>query len=361
MKIYLVGGAIRDTLLNLPVKEKDWVVVGATPEMMLAQGFKPVGKEFPVFLHPQTKEEYALARTERKVAKGYKGFTFYTDIDVTLEQDLARRDLTMNAIAQDDHGELIDPYHGQDDIKAKQFRHVSPAFAEDPVRILRLARFGAKLPDFTVHPDTNALMQQMVLNGEVDALVAERVWQECSRAMSEAAPWRFFSILDDCGALAICFPGVDCSKAHCQALKAACQASHHLDIRLACAWYYVSTSALQDLIKRYRVPKQTGQFLLLVNQYLHAYKTVETRNHAELWQLIKSLDAIRRPQRFAHFLQACAFITNNAHAQAYLEKAASVVACVDVKAIQKKKLPAPDFADALKEAQIDALRLKFSA
>ncbi|MGZ8317101.1 MAG: multifunctional CCA addition/repair protein, partial [Telluria sp.] len=178
MKTYIVGGAVRDELLGLPVKDHDWVVVGATPEQMVAQGFRPVGKDFPVFLHPQTHEEYALARTERKTAPGYRGFVFHTSPDVTLEDDLVRRDLTINAIARAEDGTLTDPFNGQQDIRARIFRHVSGAFAEDPVRILRVARFAARFADFTVAPETIRLMQNMVAAGEVDALVPERVWQE---------------------------------------------------------------------------------------------------------------------------------------------------------------------------------------
>ena len=209
MKTYVVGGAVRDELLGLPVKDHDWVVVGATPEQMLAVGFRPVGKDFPVFLHPKTHEEYALARTERKTAPGYHGFVFHTAPDVTLEEDLVRRDLTINAIARADDGTLTDPFGGRADIDAKVFRHVSGAFAEDPVRILRLARFAARFPEFTVAPATLALMRQMVEHGEVDALVAERVWQEIARALMEAKPSRMLAVLRDCGALARIMPELD--------------------------------------------------------------------------------------------------------------------------------------------------------
>jgi tRNA nucleotidyltransferase (CCA-adding enzyme) len=209
MKIYAVGGAVRDQLLGLPVQDRDYVVVGATPEQMLAQRFTPVGKDFPVFLHPVTHEEYALARTERKTAPGYKGFIFHTAQEVTLEQDLVRRDLTINAIAMQEDGVLVDPFGGQNDLKARIFRHVSDAFGEDPVRILRLARFAARFTDFTVAPETCALMVQMVQSGEVDALVPERVWQELARGLMEAQPSRMFAVLRDCGALARMMPALD--------------------------------------------------------------------------------------------------------------------------------------------------------
>ncbi len=209
MKTYVVGGAIRDQLLGLPVQDHDHVVVGATPEQMLARGFTPVGKDFPVFLHPLTHEEYALARTERKTAPGYKGFLFHAAPDVTLEQDLVRRDLTINAMAQAEDGSIVDPFGGRSDLQQRVFRHVSDAFAEDPVRILRLARFAARFTDFTVAPETNLLMQRMVKAGEVDALVPERVWQELARGLMEARPSRMFAVLRDCGALARILPELD--------------------------------------------------------------------------------------------------------------------------------------------------------
>lgn len=206
---YVVGGAVRDALLGLPVQDRDHVVVGATPEQMRAAGYVAVGKDFPVFLHPETHEEYALARTERKTAPGYAGFAFHAAPEVTLEQDLQRRDLTINAIAQDDDGSLIDPYGGCADLERKLFRHVSSAFAEDPVRILRVARFAARFTEFSVAPETQSLMRAMVDSGEVDALVPERVWQELSRGLMEAQPSRMFAVLRDCGALARILPELD--------------------------------------------------------------------------------------------------------------------------------------------------------
>jgi len=209
MKTYVVGGAVRDAMLGLPVQDRDHVVVGATPEQMAALGFRAVGKDFPVFLHPDTQEEYALARTERKTAPGYKGFVFHAAADVTLEQDLVRRDLTINAMAQAEDGSIVDPFGGQKDLQARLFRHVSDAFIEDPVRILRVARFAARFTDFSVAPETNALMRRMVEDGEVDALVPERVWQELSRGLMEAKPSRMFGVLRDCGALARILPELD--------------------------------------------------------------------------------------------------------------------------------------------------------
>ncbi|MEO0317594.1 MAG: hypothetical protein RL404_1271, partial [Pseudomonadota bacterium] len=209
LNTYVVGGAVRDALLGLPVKDRDHVVVGATPEQMKALGFVAVGKDFPVFLHPDTHEEYALARTERKTAPGYAGFAFHAAPDVTLEQDLQRRDLTINAIAQHADGTLVDPYGGRDDLQQRVFRHVSPAFAEDPVRILRIARFAARFAGFTVASETKDLMRQMVASGEVDALVPERVWQELSRGLMEDKPSRMFDVLRECGALARILPELD--------------------------------------------------------------------------------------------------------------------------------------------------------
>jgi tRNA nucleotidyltransferase (CCA-adding enzyme) len=209
MKTYVVGGAVRDELLGLAVKDRDWVVVGATPEQMLAQGFQQVGRDFPVFLHPQSHEEYALARTERKTAPGYTGFVVHASPGVTLEDDLLRRDLTINAIAKDEAGQLIDPHGGRADIAARVMRHVSPAFAEDPVRILRVARFAARFADFSVAPETLALMRDMVAAGEVDALVPERVWQELARGLMEEKPSRMFEVLRACGALRRLLPELD--------------------------------------------------------------------------------------------------------------------------------------------------------
>ena len=209
MRIYTVGGAVRDALLGLPVKDHDYVVVGASPDDMLRLGFRPVGKDFPVFLHPDTQEEYALARTERKTAPGYRGFTFHAAPDVTLEQDLVRRDLTINAIARAEDGSLTDPFGGVADLRKRVFRHVSDAFLEDPVRILRLARFAARFADFTVAPETMALMRRMVAAGEVDALVPERVWQELARGLMEARPSRMLAVLRECGALARVMPELD--------------------------------------------------------------------------------------------------------------------------------------------------------
>ena len=208
MQVYMVGGAVRDALLGRTVHERDWVVVGGHPQTLVDQGYRAVGREFPVFLHPTTHEEYALARTERKTGPGYQGFACYAAPDVTLEQDLLRRDFTMNAIAQNEQGLLIDPFGGAEDIRNRVIRHVSAAFTEDPVRILRAARFAAQLPTFTIHPDTAQLMRAIVTSGEAAHLVAERVWQECAKALQAPAPWRFFSVLQECGFLSAWDAGV---------------------------------------------------------------------------------------------------------------------------------------------------------
>ena len=236
LQIYRVGGSVRDELLGLPAGDRDWVVVGATPEQMLAQGFQAVGKDFPVFLHPQSHEEYALARTERKTAPGYKGFAVHFSPDVTLEDDLLRRDLTINAIARAADGSLVDPFDGQADIQARIFRHVSPAFREDPVRILRLARFAARFPDFTIAPETLALMREMTAAGEVHALVAERVWQELSRGLMSQQPSRMLQVLDQAHALRILLPHLPAPETQpdwLKALDASAAAHDPLPVRFA--------------------------------------------------------------------------------------------------------------------------------
>lgn len=337
-KTYVVGGAVRDALLGLPVKDKDYVVVGATPEDLRAAGFTPVGKDFPVFLHPQTHEEYALARTERKTAPGYAGFTFHAAPDVTLEQDLLRRDLTINAIAQDADGTLIDPYDGQKDIDARIFRHVSPAFAEDPVRILRIARFAARFTEFTIAPETLALMQQMVSSGEVDALVPERVWQEISRGLMEARPSRLFEVLRDCGALARMLPELD-------ALAGVPQpAEHHpeidtfvhvmmvidvaaiehasLPVRFAALVHDLgkattpsehwprhiahevrSEKLAEQVCRRLKLPNEVRELALLAaREHGNVSRAMEMRA-ATIVSLLERCDAFRKPARFAELLK----------------------------------------------------------
>lgn len=341
MKIYCVGGAVRDALLGLPVKDRDWVVVGASPEAMLAQGFKPVGKDFPVFLHPHSHEEYALARTERKTAPGYAGFVFHTDAAVTLEEDLARRDLTINAIARAEDGSLCDPYGGQQDLAARVFRHVSPAFAEDPVRILRLARFAARFTDFQVAPETLALMREMVAAGEVDALVPERVWQELARGLLEARPSRMIAVLRDCGALARLLPEVDrlfgvpqpanyhpeidCGAHVLMVIDEAARRDQPLPVRFACLLHDLgkgvtpaevlphhygheaaSARLVEQVCARLKCPAECRDLALMVaREHGIVHQALEVRA-ATAVKLVERCDGLRRPERFMAMLDACA-------------------------------------------------------
>lgn len=338
----MVGGAVRDTLLGIEPKERDWVVVGATPEQLKAQGYKQVGKDFPVFLHPKTHEEYALARTERKTAPGYHGFSMHAAPDVTLEEDLLRRDLTINAIAQTASGQLIDPFNGQQDLADKLLRHVSPAFSEDPVRILRVARFAARFAHlgFTIAPETNELMRDMVNAGEVDALVAERVWTETERALGEKNPARFFEVLRDCGALEKLFPeiehlfGVPQPEKHhpeidtglhtLMVLTQAARLSPDTRVRFAALVHDLGKGTtpkdqwpkhiaheergvplVEDLCQRLRVPKSYRELAVAVTRYhLHYHRAAELKP-ATLLKLFGALDAFRRPERFELFILAC--------------------------------------------------------
>ena len=340
MQTYLVGGAVRDALLGVPGSDRDWVVVGATPADMVDAGYLPVGRDFPVFLHPQTKEEYALARTERKTAPGYHGFQFHAAPEVTLEQDLARRDLTINAMARDEGGTLIDPHGGRRDLADGVLRHVSPAFAEDPVRILRLARFAARLPAFRVAPETEALMRAMVAAGEVDALVAERVWQELSRGLMEARPSRMFEVLRSCGALARLLPEVDRlwgvpqrpdyhpevdTGVHLMmVLDMAARLGANLTVRFACLGHDLgkgttpadvlprhlgheqrSVDLVRALAERWRVPAACRELAEVVAREHGNVHRSETLNAAALLRLLERCDALRRPERFDDLLLAC--------------------------------------------------------
>ncbi len=340
MKIYSVGGAVRDALLGLPVRDHDWVVVGATPEALVAEGYLPVGKDFPVFLHPQTREEYALARTERKTAQGYHGFAVHAAPDVTLEDDLARRDLTINAIAQDADGVLTDPYGGQRDIAARVLRHVTSAFAEDPVRILRVARFAARFTDFSVAPETLQLMRDMVAGGEVDALVPERVWQELARGLMERQPSRMVEVLRDCGALkkllpevdrlwgvpqrAEYHPEVDTGVHLMMVLDMAAQLDAPLPVRFACLGHDLgkgttpvadlprhigheerSARLLKSLCQRLRVPTDCREIAdVVAREHGNIHRSADF-NAAALVRLLERCDAFRKPQRFADILLAC--------------------------------------------------------
>jgi tRNA nucleotidyltransferase (CCA-adding enzyme) len=295
VKAYVVGGAVRDELLGLPVQDRDYVVVGATAEEMVSAGYKPVGKDFPVFLHPRTHEEYALARTERKSGRGYKGFTVYAAPDVTLEDDLRRRDLTINAMAKDDQGRLIDPFHGQRDLEQKVLRHVSEAFAEDPVRILRVARFAARF-GFAVAPETLELMRRMVGSGETDYLVPERVWQEFSRGLMEKAPERMFHVLDDTGLLQKLLPE----------LRERVGVEGSLPVRFARLAWPLKESEVEALCERLRVPNDVRELALLACRSRMALRGSRLATPQALLELLKRADAFRRPERFRELLEVAA-------------------------------------------------------
>lgn len=312
MQIFLVGGAVRDQLLGQPVTERDWVVVGAEAKDLLAQGYQQVGRDFPVFLHPKTREEYALARTERKTGKGYTGFSFDANKAVTLEEDLCRRDLTINAMAQTVDGQLIDPYGGQADLKNKYLRHVSPAFIEDPVRILRVARFAARFAELGFHvvSETNALMQKMVALGEIDMLVPERIWKEFERALKENHPETFFMVLEECHALNILFPNLFMSgSVGIQALKNATQLSSQPVIRFAALLHDQSIVTIQQFSKKYRIPVAFAELAKLVAQYQRHYVNVSHLSAEEIIDLLQHVDAFRRPERFRNWLIACTACT----------------------------------------------------
>jgi len=342
MEIFLVGGAVRDELLGLTPEERDWVVVGATPEEMTARGYRLVGKDFPVFLHPRTHEEYALARTERKTAPGYHGFTVHAAPEVTLEEDLRRRDLTINAMARRADGEIVDPFGGRRDLEARLLRHVSPAFVEDPVRILRVARFAARFArlGFRVADETRELMREMVENGEVDALVPERVWAETERALRSDSPAVYFEVLRECGALRVLFPEIDALFGVPQPVE------HHPEVDAGVHTLLVLTQAarlspdpvvrfaalvhdlgkattpkeewpshkgheargvplVKALCRRLRVPNSYRDLAIVVTRYhLHYHRAAELRPET-LLKLFKGIDALRRPERFEQFLTAC--------------------------------------------------------
>ena len=358
MQTYIVGGAVRDGLLGIPVQDRDWVVVGATPEDMLAKGFRPVGKDFPVFLHPDTQEEYALARTERKTAPGYRGFVFHTSPEVTLEDDLVRRDLTINAIARAEDGTLVDPFHGQDDLRARLFRHVSDAFLEDPVRILRVARFAARFPDFTVAPETCALMRKMADDGEVDALVPERVWQEVARGLMEKQPSRMLQVLRDCGALARVMPELDAlwnaaqDASHCggqyvmSVIDGAAARGEELCVRFAALVQAAGEGGaglapIEALCKRLKVPNDCRDLALMTARERGAVAGPDLVQVPEaVVSLFERCDAFRKPERFALMLRAaeCLALADGgaspvAHRGAFLQAALAAARAVDAGAV----------------------------
>jgi tRNA nucleotidyltransferase (CCA-adding enzyme) len=408
MKTYVVGGAVRDRLLGEPVNDHDWVVTGASPQDMVDAGYLPVGKDFPVFLHPQTHEEYALARTERKTGPGYRGFEVRAAPDVTLEDDLARRDLTINAIAQASDGTLTDPYGGQRDLAAKVLRHVSEAFAEDPVRILRLARFAARWPDFSVAPGTTALMRQMVAAGEVDALVAERVWQELARGLMERAPARLFEVLRSVGALARLVPEVDAlfgvpqppqhhpeidTGVHVLMVLDRCAATAQpLPVRYACLVHDLGkgTTRAADLPRhighegrgealvrgvneRLRVPADCGELALLTAREHTNVHASAALGAAAVMRLLERCDAMRRPERFLQMLAACecdatgraGFEDRPYPQRARLAAALKTAQEVDTKAASaqaiERGLKGPAIAEAIRQARVRALAIALEA
>lgn len=401
MQIYKVGGAVRDRLLQRPVTEVDWVVVGATAEEMLEQGFKPVGADFPVFLHPQSGEEYALARTERKSGRGYGGFTFFASPDVSLEDDLIRRDLTVNAIAEDEHGVLVDPYGGQRDLELRILRHVSPAFAEDPLRVLRVARFAARYAPlgFTVAEETLALMRKIAESGELDALTPERSWKEISRALMEPRPDVFIQVLRDCGALKAWMPELDAlfgvpqpeqhhpevdSGLHVLAVLQQC-AEHEqpLAVRWACLLHDLGKGETPEeewprhiaheqrglkLIKqvneRCKAPRDCQELAMLVGEFhTHAHRAQELRA-STLAELLARFDVYRRPQRFEEFIAACEMdargrdgLEQREYPQAdYLRGAASAARAVAVQPLLEKGYKGAELGEALKLERLKALK-----
>jgi tRNA nucleotidyltransferase (CCA-adding enzyme) len=398
MKTYLVGGAVRDALMGFAGSDRDWVVVGGTPEALVAQGYQPVGKDFPVFLHPDTHEEYALARTERKTARGYHGFAVHASPEVTLEEDLARRDLTINAIAQDGDT-LIDPYGGQRDIAAKVLRHVTEAFREDPVRILRLARFAARFPDFTVAPETMTLMREMVAEGEVDALVSERVWQELSRGLMGAKPSRMLQVLRECGALQRLLPEVDKlygvpqraeyhpeidTGIHLEmVLDASARMNAPLDVRFACLCHDLgkgttpadvlprhigheqrSEKLTRALCTRWRVPVECKELAELVaREHGNIHQSLGFGAEAVLRLLVRC-DALRRPERFLLALQACECDARGRlgkENEAYVQGPRLALLLKAAQSVDSAAISAQALQDGLKGpavgARIDAVRL----
>jgi tRNA nucleotidyltransferase (CCA-adding enzyme) len=403
MQIYLVGGAVRDELLGLPARERDWVVVSARPEELQAQGFKPVGKDFPVFLHPRSGEEYALARTERKTGPGYRGFETLFSPDVTLEQDLERRDLTINAIAKDPSGALIDPYGGQRDLRDRVLRHVSGAFVEDPVRVLRVARFAARFAPlgFKVAPETLDLMREIAARGELDALVSERVWQETQRALEMPAPARFFEVLRDANALPVIFPElhalfgvpqpeqwhpeIDTGVHTLMVVEQAAKLSDDPVVRFAALTHDLGkgttppsewprhiaheqrgVALVEGLCDRLKIPNGYRELAVLTSRYhLDAHRVADLRD-STLLELFERLDAFRRPARFEQWVLACEAdargrkgLENREYPQAdYLRRARDAVAKVTLDPVERDGLDGPKIAEKLRQARLAALALQ---
>ena len=370
MQVYLVGGAVRDRLLGLPVSERDWVVVGATPQQMEQLGYRAVGREFPVFLHPQTHEEYALARLERKTAPGYRGFVTEFSSEVTLEQDLQRRDLTINAMARaampdGSAGELIDPYGGRADLDRRELRHVSPAFAEDPVRVLRVARFAARFASlgFEVAGETRALMQAMAANGEIGALVPERVWREMERALGERTPEAFLDTLDGCGALTIILPELRWESEDREALRAAARLTSDASVRFAALVAGSGLPEIESLCKRLRTPARFSELALLCARLRQRLSAASTLDAADLLDLLDEADALRRPERFERLLLSAASrgpavagtATSTMSSLDRLREASAAAAAVTLDPARMRALAGPEIAAALRAARIEKL------
>lgn len=371
MEHYLVGGAVRDKLLGLPVSDRDWVVVGETPEAMIAAGYLSVGKDFPVFLHPQTHEEYALARTERKTGPGYHGFEFDTAASVTLEEDLSRRDLTINAIAEDHQGNLIDPFNGVQDIENKLLRHVAPAFAEDPVRILRIAKFMARFSGmgFSVANSTLQLIRGMVSSGEVDNLVAERVWKELEASLSAKNPSAFFTTMLECHALERVVPELtqlenDQAIPHyLTLLNAAASSSDDSAIRFAAmcsAFGPTGVDALQAMCERLRTPNAHTELAVLCAKYSAKIPCVSSMDAVQIHQMLKSLDVSRRPERFDAFLIASkASDTHQSSSDApskLLSNCAQAMRAIDAGKIAKAQTDKAQIPIAIRQSEVEAIQ-----
>ena len=351
MKSYVVGGAVRDELLGLPLQDKDYVVVGATPEEMVRQGFKPVGKDFPVFLHPQTHEEYALARTERKSGRGYKGFTVHAAPDVTLEDDLRRRDLTINAMAKEpETGALIDPFHGKDDLKKGILRHVSEAFAEDPVRILRVARFAARF-GFRVAKETMALMRQMVSSGEADYLVPERVWQEFARGLAEQHPEKMFEVLEGCG---LADKLLDNVRPIPEILAAAAKSTGSVPVRFAVIAWPHREAEVEAVCARLKTPSEVRELALLACRNRVVLRAAPQASAPALLELLKRTDAFRRPERFGELLEVARLADPNMDTQR-IERAFAAAAAIDAGAVAAQAASPGEIARLVDEARLRAL------
>ncbi len=353
MKIYLVGGAVRDKLLNFPYTEKDWVVVGGSPDQLLALGYQAVGKDFPVFLHPDSKEEYALARTERKVGQGYTGFECYSSPEVTLEEDLKRRDLTINAIAEGDQGQLIDPYHGRADLDNKLLRHVSSAFSEDPLRVLRVARFAARYQHlgFKVAEETLLLMQAITRSGELKTLPAERIWKEMQRALTEKNPEAFFLTLQHCDALAQLLP--DINQAAIENLRTARQQSSNSRIVFSCMLAALDAEQCRGLCTVIRVPGSYRELACLLNQY-GSNTNKDSLSAEQQLVILESVDAFRRPERFDDFLQGCKILFHNNATVRQLNAALVSAKSIDIKPLAAQ-FSGKKIAEAIRQHRVAAI------